>query len=509
DAADRDSREILLLDGGLGTHLRTLGAKFENSPVWSSQALVSAPSLIRQAHLDFYLAGADVAFTATYQASLKGLTQIGLSAAEAAETVRRAVVLADEARQAAMAGGPADSQEGEEGTGEKEVSDRGTREILGTIGGEEEHSRRKKLKVILSNGSYGAALGGGEEYRGNYGVPAEEIQAFHRWRLEAALQSSPGLLDAVVFETLPESAEAKAILSLLREFPDLQGRVWFSFSCKSPTSLSSGENFREVVSEILRLDARHRFLSAVGVNCSPISLMTPLLCEPSLLESLAAPLEKTRDISGLFTLCYPNNEPWRNPSVGLPPGSKVAEAPRSVFSTDRSTHSTESRETAPTDTECYPASSGSAGRLAGLYTVVPFKSSVRGVEKIPGASTPVRPASKTVVRQSLCHVSRQQKRTHSGSEGAGGVRCDGHLLASQVKSWIDGGVTAVGGCCGTSPEDLSAILTVLKANGCVENRTKQSGQGLRRPGSNGSELRYRLSKMMQCTREHQRLVSGT
>lgn len=214
---------------------------------------------------------------------------------------------------------------------------------------------------------------------------------------------------------------------------------------------------------LFQLDARDRFLSAVGVNCSPISLMKPLLCEPSLLESLAAPLQKTRDISGLLTLCYPNNEPWRNLSIGLPPALEVAEAPGSVFFTDRSSHSTESWETAATDTECYPASSSPADRLAGLNTVVPFKSSVRGVEEIPGARTPVRLASKTVARQSPCHLSRQQKRTRPVSGGAGGIRCHGHLLASQVKSWIDSGVTAVGGCCGTSPEDLSAILTVLRS----------------------------------------------
>lgn len=76
---------------------------------------------------------------------MKGLRQIGLSATEAAETVRRAIVLANEARHAAKAGGPAVGQEGEEDTGEKEVSDEGTREISEAIGEEKEHSRRKKV----------------------------------------------------------------------------------------------------------------------------------------------------------------------------------------------------------------------------------------------------------------------------------------------------------------------------------------------------------------------------
>src|SRR5215467_13419605 len=88
---------VVILDGGLATELERRGADLRD-PLWSAKLLIDAPDLIRQVHLDYYRAGADVATTASYQASFEGFARRRLGAAEAADLMRRSVSLACEAR---------------------------------------------------------------------------------------------------------------------------------------------------------------------------------------------------------------------------------------------------------------------------------------------------------------------------------------------------------------------------------------------------------------------------
>src|SRR5487761_1924323 len=61
---------LMILDGALATELGKRGADLKD-PLWSAKLLIEAPDLIRAVHLDYFLAGADVATTATYQASFE------------------------------------------------------------------------------------------------------------------------------------------------------------------------------------------------------------------------------------------------------------------------------------------------------------------------------------------------------------------------------------------------------------------------------------------------------
>src|SRR5262245_26537808 len=63
-----DREGVLILDGGLATELEKRGADLDD-PLWSARLLIEDPDLIRQVHHDYYAAGADVAVTASYQAS--------------------------------------------------------------------------------------------------------------------------------------------------------------------------------------------------------------------------------------------------------------------------------------------------------------------------------------------------------------------------------------------------------------------------------------------------------
>ena len=69
---------VVILDGALATELERRGADLDD-PLWSAKVLLEAPHLIRQVHLDYFRAGADVATTASYQASFEGFARLGNS----------------------------------------------------------------------------------------------------------------------------------------------------------------------------------------------------------------------------------------------------------------------------------------------------------------------------------------------------------------------------------------------------------------------------------------------
>src|SRR5438477_8732377 len=91
------SRSTMVLDGGLATELERRGADLRD-PLWSARVLLENPTLIRQVHEDYFQAGADVATSASYQASLPALLSRNLSPAQAAQMLRLSVQLAQEAR---------------------------------------------------------------------------------------------------------------------------------------------------------------------------------------------------------------------------------------------------------------------------------------------------------------------------------------------------------------------------------------------------------------------------
>ena len=50
---------VTILDGGMGRELHRRGAPFRQ-PEWSALALMEAPDIVRETHLDFLQAGAQV-----------------------------------------------------------------------------------------------------------------------------------------------------------------------------------------------------------------------------------------------------------------------------------------------------------------------------------------------------------------------------------------------------------------------------------------------------------------
>lgn len=205
---------MLVLDGGLSTALEDQGADLSGA-LWTARLLADEPGRIAAAHRAFYLAGAQVATTASYQASSENLGD------DAPRLITRSVTIAREVR---------------DELGDELVGDR---------------------LVAASVGPYGAVLADGSEYRGRYGVGAARLREFHRPRLELLAAAGP---DLVAVETIPDADEAEVLVELLDE---LGLPAWFTYSVRGGTTCAG-----QPLTEAYAVLAGSSTLVAAGVNCS-------------------------------------------------------------------------------------------------------------------------------------------------------------------------------------------------------------------------------------------------
>ena len=219
----------VLLDGGLATTLEAAGTALPG-PLWSAQALVSAPGAIETAHRRFVEAGAEVLLSASYQLSALGLQRAGLEPSEAEGLFRRSVELARRAAKAAT----------------------------------------RPVWVAGSLGPYGAALADGSEYTGRYDLSPAGLHDFHAPRVEALLAAGA---DVIAVETVPAGAEVDVISEVLRG----TGRdAWVSVTVAGDgTRTPRGEPLSEALAPALEVDE----VLAVGVNCVPPHLVPAALQE--------------------------------------------------------------------------------------------------------------------------------------------------------------------------------------------------------------------------------------
>jgi homocysteine S-methyltransferase len=217
-------KELTILDGGLATELERRGHDVSGR-LWSAEVLRTDPAAIEQLHYDYYAAGADVATSASYQASYEGFAAAGLGADETTALLTRSVELAIAAR----ARYRRDHPEG-----------------------------RRKLYVAASIGPYGAISHDGAEYRGDYGLTVAQLVQFHARRFGVLAAAGA---DWLACETIPVLDEARALAALLADRPGTA--AWMSFTSPDGISTSHGEPLVECA----RLLDRVPNVFAVGVNC--------------------------------------------------------------------------------------------------------------------------------------------------------------------------------------------------------------------------------------------------
>lgn len=213
---------VAVLDGGLATELEARGNDLSGS-LWSARVLADAPDEVLAAHEAFFRAGATVAITASYQASVPGFAEHGLSERQTRGLLRRSVEVAREA--AARAGGGL---------------------------------------VAASVGPYGAYLADGSEYCGRYGLSVRELAAFHRPRLEMLAEAQP---DLIALETVPDVDEAAALMEALAA---VDVPAWLSYTVDGGRT-RAGQSLEEAFA--VGADR----VVAVGVNCCPPREVAPAL----------------------------------------------------------------------------------------------------------------------------------------------------------------------------------------------------------------------------------------
>ena len=223
----------LVLDGAMATELEARGCDLSDA-LWSAKVLIENPELIYQVHYDYFSAGAQVAITASYQATPQGFAKRGLSEDESLKLIARSVELASRARTDYLATQPAEAA----------------------------------LLVAGSVGPYGAYLADGSEYRGDYFLPQQEMMAFHRPRIQALVAAGA---DILACETLPSFAEIQALTALLLEFPATP--AWFSFTLRDSDHLSDGTPLADVLAF---LDKTPQVV-ALGINCIALDKVTAAL----------------------------------------------------------------------------------------------------------------------------------------------------------------------------------------------------------------------------------------
>jgi len=224
--ADALAAGPVVLDGGLSTELEARGHDV-TSALWSARLLRDDPGAIVAAHAAFAAAGAQVATTASYQATLPGFAAAGIDADEARALLARSVRLARE-------GAPD-----------------------GWVAG--------------SVGPYGAYLADGSEYTGGYvdQVSVAELRAFHRPRLQVLADAG---VDVLACETLPAAAEVE---TLLAEVVALDVPVWISVSAVTGRDGVVRTRRGEPVSDVLGMAHGVDQVVAVGVNCTDPPTVLP------------------------------------------------------------------------------------------------------------------------------------------------------------------------------------------------------------------------------------------
>lgn len=249
----------MALDGGLASELERAGHDL-NDPLWSAKALLEDPDAVLAVHRAFLEAGADCIVTATYQATYQGFAERGLGEADAEAAFERAVELAVRARD-------------DSGIGRSRARARSRTPFR----------RRLRPLVAAGVGPYGAYLADGSEYRGDYGIGAKALEAFHRRRWQTLARSAA---DLIACETIPSLPEVQALARLADEF---EKPAWISFSCPGRDRLADGAELAEAVAIA---DAAPSVF-AVGVNCTAPSNAAELVA------TVAAGTEKP-------VLAYPN-----------------------------------------------------------------------------------------------------------------------------------------------------------------------------------------------------------
>lgn len=242
---------VVVLDGAMGTELESYDVD-THVPLWGAAALISAPEAVAAVHDSYFAAGAQIATTDSYQASVPALADAGFDRDAALALIGESARLA---RQSAA-----------------------------------ERRRIHPGAVALVAGSigpYGAYLADGSEYTGDYELTHAQVREFHEPRIRALVDAG---VELFAIETQPRLDEARQIAQLVDELaPDAE--AWVSFQVRPDgIRLADGTPLAEAAAWANTADG----IVAVGVNC-----LAP--------DSVAPALAVLNDVATKPLVVYPNS----------------------------------------------------------------------------------------------------------------------------------------------------------------------------------------------------------
>jgi homocysteine S-methyltransferase len=204
-----DDSALVVSDGPLASELLRRGHDLSDA-LWSARVLIDDPDAIVRVHLDYFRAGADIATTASYQASAPALLALSVRLAARARALADADLGVDRPR-----------------------------------------------VIAASAGSYGATLANGAEYTGDFGACTHaELVRFHRERARVLEDGA----DILAFETIPSLAEVEAII---RAIEDVELGAWVSMTVRDGRTLASGDDLVRAAHLLDRCPS----VLAIGINC--------------------------------------------------------------------------------------------------------------------------------------------------------------------------------------------------------------------------------------------------
>ncbi len=247
--------DVTILDGGLATELELRGFDLSDR-LWSARVLLEAPDAIEAVHRAYFEAGAQVATTASYQATIPGFEAAGMDREAALDAIRRSVELARRARAGYL---------------EATVDAGATTDVT------------RALLIAGSVGPYGAMLADGSEYRGDYDPGEARLREVHAPRMDVLLETG---VDVLALETIPTIREAEVLVRLV----EARGaRAWLSYQCRDGRSTAAGEP----IEAAMAVAEGAAGIIAVGVNCTA----------PRHLPALLAAAQAVTDLP---LIAYPN-----------------------------------------------------------------------------------------------------------------------------------------------------------------------------------------------------------
>lgn len=249
----------VVIDGAMSTALEKLGCDL-NDKLWSARVLIEDPAKIRQVHVDYFEAGANVAITASYQATEAGFRERGINSETACNLIAQSVMLAKEARADFLARHP-----------EKDP---------------------KSLLIAGAVGPYGAYLANGAEYTGDYHLSSDEYRVFHQLRLRALVDAGADFLG---IETQARLDEVKVILDMIEK---LDAAAWVTFTLKDSGHIADGTPIEEAA----EVCGKHPLVDAIGINCVKR-------------EVVAEALRRISSVTNKPMIVYPNSGETYDPST--------------------------------------------------------------------------------------------------------------------------------------------------------------------------------------------------